>query len=126
MRRINGKCDVCTREVFADLIVTCEVWVQISPTGDLGGFLCPNCILERLEIKGLRSQVALFSPCVDSVSNAEMAALRRVENIELALEGFRNRWGAALDARISEGGIDPQASSPSGADGRGHNEGEGK
>lgn len=106
-------CHACERPVYADLIVPCETWRQISPTGDLDGYLCPNCILERLSTKGLRCKGAIFAPCIDAVSSAEMEALRRVENIELALEGFRNRWGAALDDRIAEGGIDQHANVPS-------------
>lgn len=107
-------CDECKRAVVADLIIPCWAWTLISPSGDLGGFLCPNCILERLTLNGIHCECALMGPSVTAVSQAEMTALRRVENIELALEGFRNRWGAALDDRIREGGIEPRPSTTQG------------
>lgn len=38
---------------FPDLIIETWAWVKISPTGDEGGLLCPNCICERLHIEGI-------------------------------------------------------------------------
>lgn len=32
---------------FCDLIVPNEIWLQISPTGNEGGLLCPSCIVRR-------------------------------------------------------------------------------
>lgn len=35
-----------------DLVVPDDVWVKISPTGDEGGILCPNCIHDALVMAG--------------------------------------------------------------------------
>lgn len=97
-------CHDCGREVLCDLIIPCYDWRAISPTADDGGMLCPSCIVERLARLGRCCSGAFMGGPIRSVSEAEMEALRRVENIEIALEGRRNRWGAALDSRIAEGG----------------------
>lgn len=36
---------------FEDLIVPDDVWLAISPTGDFGGLLCPNCICAAVREK---------------------------------------------------------------------------
>lgn len=36
---------------FEDLVVPDDVWLAISPTGDFGGLLCPNCICAALREK---------------------------------------------------------------------------
>lgn len=73
-------------ERFRDLIVPNDIWVQISPTGDEGGLLCPNCICAALEAKGITQCPAAFmSGPIHTVSPELMNTMRRVENIEEAL-----------------------------------------
>lgn len=45
---------------FPDLVIPDEIWRAISPTGDEGGLLCPNCISARLEISGFTNVPARF------------------------------------------------------------------
>lgn len=45
---------------FPDLVVTPEVWAKISPTGDEGGLLCPNCMCKRGFEAGIKA-VAVFT-----------------------------------------------------------------
>lgn len=87
---------------FPDLIIPYWAWKQISPTGDDGGLLCPTCICCRLEISGIQCEGAFMSGPITSVSEPTMNALRRIENIELAIEGRNNRWSGA--ARRNEQG----------------------
>ena len=77
---------------FSDLIIPYDAWKRISPTGDDGGLLCPSCICARLEKASIRCEGAFMSGPIISVSSPTMHALRRVENIELAIEGRNNRW----------------------------------
>lgn len=100
-------CEDCGREYgsehgFADLIIPYSAWTQISPTGDESGLLCPCCIIQRLHTKGIHCDAAIFSPVVNGVSCVEMSNLRRLENIELALEGRQNKLGTALTDRICQ------------------------
>jgi hypothetical protein len=81
---------------FPDLIIPYEAWRQISPSGDDGGLLCPSCICKRLHDAGIRCEGAFMSGPILSVGRAEMDLLRRVENIELAIEGRDNKWGVLL------------------------------
>lgn len=82
---------------FPDLIISYEAWRRISPSGDDGGLLCPSCICKRLADAGIRCEGAFMSGPVISVSAPTMTALRRVENIELAIAGRDNRWGAVRE-----------------------------
>lgn len=86
---------------FPDLIIPYDTWRQISPSSDDGGLLCPSCICKRLHDKGLTCAGAFMSGPIRSVDYDLMSALRRVENIELALQGRRNIWGEA-PARCEE------------------------
>lgn len=100
-------CFDCGREYgdehgFPDLILPQEVWNAISPDGDESGLLCPCCIIIRLHKAGLRTQAAFASGVVESVDLTTMSCIRRLENIEMALEGRQNRWGAALTKRICD------------------------
>jgi hypothetical protein len=79
---------------FPDLIIPYAAWKEISPTGDDGGLLCPSCICARLQAKGIRCEGAFVSGPIVSVTQPTMNALRRVENIELAIAGRDNRWVA--------------------------------
>jgi hypothetical protein len=110
-RRVDGyahaACHDCDRPYgdahgFPDLIVPFDVWTRISPTGDDGGLLCPSCICKRLHDAGITCAGAFLSGPVRSVSPDLMTALRGIENIELALDGRRNRWGEALADRVRE------------------------
>ena len=80
---------------FPDLIIPFDVWKRISPSGDDGGLLCPSCICKRLHDAGIRCEGAFMSGPIDSVSYHTMSALRRVENIELAIRGRDNAWSGA-------------------------------
>lgn len=46
---------------FPDLIIEDWAWKRISPTGDEGGLLCPNCICARLHIEGVFSRSVFTS-----------------------------------------------------------------
>ncbi len=87
-------CQDCNRPYgsggFPDLIIPYWAWKQISPTGDDGGLLCPSCICERLHIQGIRCEGAFMSGPIETVSRPVMNALRRAENIELAISGREN------------------------------------
>jgi hypothetical protein len=89
-------CEDCKRPYasggFPDLIIPFDAWKRISPTGDDGGLLCPSCICQRLHDAGIRCEGAFMSGPIESVSRATMNVLRRVENIELAIDGRENRW----------------------------------
>ena len=74
------------------MIIPYDAWKQISPTGDDGGLLCPSCICKRLYDKNIRCEGAFMSGPIESVSGPTMNALRRVENIELAIAGRDNAW----------------------------------
>ena len=84
---------------FPDLLIPYEDWVQISPSGDESGLLCPCCMIIRLHTKGLYPRAA-FAGGVESVTFDTMSLMRRVENIELALAGRQNKVGVALTNRI--------------------------
>ena len=87
---------------FPDLIIPFDVWKkQITPTEDDGGLLCPSCICKRLTAAGIRCVGAFVSGPIESVSAVTMNAIRRIENIELAIEGRDNRLGVALRAKPS-------------------------
>lgn len=47
-------CGDCGRaySLGPDLVVPDDVWERISPSGDEGGTLCPNCIHDRLVAQG--------------------------------------------------------------------------
>lgn len=81
---------------FPDLVIPYDVWKQITPTEDDGGLLCPSCICKRLHDAGIECEGAFMSGPIRSVSYTEMGLLRRIENIELALDGRDNRWSARL------------------------------
>jgi hypothetical protein len=93
-----ANCQDCQRPYasggFPDLIIPYWAWKQISPTGDDGGLLCPSCICQRLHDTGIRCEGAFMSGPINSVSSPTMNALRRVENIELAIEGRDNTFAA--------------------------------
>lgn len=38
---------------WLDCIVSDDIWIRISPTGDEGGILCINCIAKRCDSLGL-------------------------------------------------------------------------
>ena len=91
-------CHDCGRQYgdkygFPDLIIPYADWKMISPTSDDGGLLCPSCICARLHKRGIRCEGAFTSGPIVSVTEPTMNALRRIENIELAIEGRNNRWG---------------------------------
>ncbi len=97
---MNG-CEDCNRPYgdggFQDLIIPYSAWKQISTNGDDSGLLCPSCICKRLHDKGITCEGAFMSGPIESVSRPTMNALRRVENIELAIDGRDNRWSAVRD-----------------------------
>ena len=77
---------------FPDLVVSFHVWRRISPTGDEGGLLCPSCICKRLHDSKISCEGAFMSGPIVSVTSFVMNTSRRVENIELAIEGRKNHW----------------------------------
>lgn len=107
-------CFDCGREYgaehgFPDLLIPYWAWKEISPTGDEGGLLCPSCMCKRLHDKNIHCVAAFASPNIETTTFEGISLLRRVENIELALEGRMNKWGALLRERI-EDVADPEAS----------------
>jgi hypothetical protein len=94
----EANCEDCKRPYgsggFPDLIIPYWAWKQISPTGDDGGLLCPSCICYRLHVQGIRCEGAFMSGPIESVSRPVMDTMRRVENIELAIDGRDNKWAA--------------------------------
>lgn len=93
---------------FPDLIIPFANWKQISPSGDDGGLLCPSCICQRLHAAGIRCLGAFASGPIISVSEPTMNALRRVENIELAIAGRDNRWMAVREL-IADSDVAPKS-----------------
>lgn len=89
-------CEDCNRPYesggFPDFIIPYAAWKQISTGGDESGLLCPSCICQRLHDKGIHCEGAFMSGPIISVSGPTMNVLRRVENIELAIDGRDNRW----------------------------------
>lgn len=93
---MSSACCDCERPYedggFPDLIIPYWAWKRISPMGNDSGLLCPSCICKRLEDAGIRCEGAFMSGPIISVSQPTMSALRKIENIELAIEGRNNRW----------------------------------
>lgn len=87
---------------FPDFIIPYWAWEQITPTEGDGGLLCPSCICQRLHNAGISCEGAFMSGPIISVTNPTMNALRRVENIELAMQGRDNHWGALLRPEANE------------------------
>ena len=96
-----AECFDCKRSYtdpgFPDLVIPYWAWKQISPTNDDGGLLCPSCICARLEKAGIKCEGAFASGPIISVSDTTMNNLRRVENIELAIEGRDNFLAARTE-----------------------------
>ena len=82
---------------FPDLIIPYWAWKEISPSGDEGGLLCPSCICKRVYDKGIKCEGAFMSGPVISLSHSEMDLYRRIENIELAIEGRNNSCGGVRE-----------------------------
>jgi len=82
---------------FPDLVIPFWAWQKISPTGDDGGLLCPSCICKRLHDAKIKCEGAFMSGSIISVSEPTMNALRRIENIELAIEGRNNRYATVRE-----------------------------
>ena len=97
----KGVCFDCLRPYedggFPDLIIPFWAWKQISPSKSDGGLLCPSCICKRLNAAGIRCEGAFMSGPIISVSRHAMELDRRLENIELAIEGRNNRWAGVRD-----------------------------
>jgi hypothetical protein len=103
-----SKCEDCSRPYgeehgFPDLVIPYEAWKKISPSGSDAGLLCPSCICKRLHDKGIRCHGAFMSGPINPVSRTEMELLRRIENIELGIEGRDNKWGALLRSPKTNG-----------------------
>lgn len=106
------RCHDCGREYgddhgFPDLIIPYDSWVRISPSGDDGGLLCPSCICRRLSGAAIKCEGAFMSGPIISVTGPTMHALRRVENIELAIDGRNNSYSGIrelIDRKLDERG----------------------
>lgn len=94
---------------FPDLVIPTWAWEKISPTGDDGGLLCPSCICKRLHDSGIRCEGAFMSGAIISVSEPTMTALRKIENIELAIEGRNNHWARVRELIEYAGADNPSA-----------------
>ena len=87
-------CDECglpySDDGFPDFIITKEAWHRISPTGDDGGLLCPNCICRRLARAGMNNvEGAFMSGPIKSVDPSLMSTIRWVENLCVQGHGWR-------------------------------------
>lgn len=96
------RCHDCLRPYgdefgFPDLVIPFWAWKQISPSKSDGGLLCPSCICKRLVAAGIRCEGAFMSGPIISVSRHAMELDRRLENIELAIEGRNNRWAGVRE-----------------------------
>lgn len=65
-RRMQPCCFDCGRAYgdemgFPDLVVPKDVWLQISPTGDEGGLLCPSCMCRRASLLGIQTTAVFRS-----------------------------------------------------------------
>ena len=62
---MSAKCFDCKVEYgstrFPDMIVPSYIWIQISPTGNRGGLLCPNCIVARCAAHDLTNVPHFFA-----------------------------------------------------------------
>ena len=114
----KATCEDCERTYgdehgFPDLIIPYWAWKEISPTGDDGGLLCPSCICKRLHEKKIRCEGAFMSGPIISVDQTTMHTARRVENIELAIEGRDNTW-SGIREMVSPASPDQAAPEESG------------
>lgn len=91
---IETTCEDCDRPYqcggFPDLIIPFWAWQKISTNHDDSGLLCPSCICKRLHDAGIKCEGSFMSGPIESVSSTTMNNLRRVENIELAINGRDN------------------------------------
>lgn len=53
---------------FPDLIIPHEAWIQISPSRDGMGLLCPSCMCRHLSAQGIETVGAFTSGPITSVS----------------------------------------------------------
>lgn len=85
VRPVKAKCHDCGLPYgdpgFPDLIIPLDAWKRISPTGDEGGLLCPNCINARLIKAGIKCEGCFMSGPIESIPRHAMWSLRMVENI---------------------------------------------
>lgn len=63
---------------FQDLVISDDMWLKISPTGDPGGLLCPNCMCGRLVKLNVRCYGALMSGPIDTVTRETMRLIKAV------------------------------------------------
>jgi hypothetical protein len=116
---MEAQCYDCARPYasggFPDLIIPYWAWKRISPTGDDGGLLCPSCICARLHIEGIQCEGAFTSGPIDSVTRPVMAALRGLENIELAIAGRNTSWADVRELIKPRTNASATADSPKGA-----------
>jgi hypothetical protein len=82
----KAKCASCGRPYgdengFPDLIIPNWAWRQISPTQDLGGLLCPSCIIEALCDNNIKCPGAFMSGPIETTDRITMENLRWIENL---------------------------------------------
>lgn len=94
---------------FPDLVIPHWAWVRISPSGDDGSLLCPSCICKRLHDAKISCEGAFLSGPIKSVSEHAMELHRRIENIELAIEGRNNHWARIRELIEYAGADNPNA-----------------
>lgn len=67
---------------FPDLVISNDIWRQISPSKSDGGLLCPSCICKRVhDLGATRVEAAFMSGPLDSIPQWAMSALRWTENL---------------------------------------------
>lgn len=64
MSRIRAACYGCGKPYSecGDVSMDHETWEKISPTGNEGGLLCANCIMDRLAQMDLSGVVVTLYP----------------------------------------------------------------
>lgn len=76
---------------FPDLIIPAYAWRQISPTGDEGGLLCPNCICKRLYAAGIRCPAFFASGPLREAETPAWAVEERLLRLEREVSERRER-----------------------------------
>ena len=87
--RVVG-CYVCGLEYgeskWVDVSLPNDIWIQISPTGCLGGLLCFQCIVDELAKKNLKTTVKLYGDTMTSLDSFHMTIKEKVKSFLFSIE----------------------------------------
>jgi DNA-directed RNA polymerase subunit RPC12/RpoP len=83
-----------------DVVIPTAAWVRISPSGNEGGILCPNCMHDRLVAAGFQDGEApgefKSGPMASSDSVGEIIQRERAERSELEVKFLIDRMRRAI------------------------------